>query len=270
MRQSIRALGWAVTISTLLVFTFLASAIYSIFQLVIVDQGIRIGNPQVKLANGNLTMLMPIMINNTGFYDISEFEIATTLKDPNGAIIATNTTRIAEIKKGDLKSRIHVLSLSPKVLFLRMRRFLFNDTEIKMLVSAGFKYAYALGFQISMVNITMPWGAPFHGLTLKSLDIRGFNGTHLFLELNLRFENRFFSDIGGSLHLMIYNEDGELVGEGIGYLYAPSGGFEEPVLFIVTLTDPESFTGKGYADLFLQIPIIEEPIKLGRINYEQY
>jgi len=271
VRQSIRALGWAVTISALLVFAFLASAIYSIFQLAIVDQGIGIGNPEVKLINGNLTMLMPIIINNTGLYDISEFEVTTTLKDSDGVIIATNTTRIAKIRKGDLKSEIHILSLGPKVLFSRMKRLLFNDTEMKMLISTGFKYAYALGFQISIVNITIPWGAPFHGLTLKSLNIRDFNGTHLFLELNLRFENHFFTDIGGALYLLMYNEEGEMIGEGIGYLSVPSGGrFEEPILFIVNLTRVESFTGEGYAELFLQIPIIEEPIKFGRISYEQY
>jgi len=268
VRQSIRALGWVVTISLILVFAFLASAVYSIFQMAILNRGIGIGDLETEFKDGRLTMTMPISINNTGLYEINEFEITTTLKDQNGTLIATNTTRITEIKHGESRSWTHALSLSLNDLFLRMRSLLFNDTEIKLLISVGIKYAYAFGLKVSMANISIPWGAPLHGLSLKELNVRGFNGTHLFLELILDFENRSFLDVGGSLNLKVYNEDGEQIGTGIGLLYVPAGGRpEKPIPVVVTLSHPESFTGRGYAEVSLQPPISNKSITLGRVEY---
>jgi len=268
VRQSIRALGWVVTISTLILFAFLASAVYSIFQIALMNQGIRIGEMQTEFKDGSLKLSMPIAINNTGYYEINDLKITTTLSDRDGTLIATNTTTMTGIKRGDSRSEIHVLSLSFDDIFSKMKQILFNDTEIELLISVGFKYAYALGFQISMANISMPWGAPLYGLSLKELNVRGSNDTHLFLELSLDLENHAFFDVGGPLHLTIYNENGDEIGEGMGLLYVPSGGrLEEPIPVIVALIHPESFTGRGYADVSFQLPITERPIELGRIEY---
>ncbi|HIE19223.1 TPA: hypothetical protein EYP75_05810, partial [Candidatus Bathyarchaeota archaeon] len=62
MRQSIRALGWTVTISTLILFAFLASAVYSIFQIALMDQGIRMGEMRTEFKDGSLKLSMPIEI----------------------------------------------------------------------------------------------------------------------------------------------------------------------------------------------------------------
>jgi len=268
VRQSIRALGWVVTLSTLILFAFLASAVYSIFQIAIMNQGIRMGDLQTEFKNGSLTLSMPITINNTGYYEINELKITTTLEDQDGRLIATNTTTITGIKRGESRSEVHVLSLNFDEVLSEMKHLLFNDTEIKLLISVGFRYAYALGFQLSMSNLSMPWGAPLYGLELKELNVLGSNGTHIFLELILDFENLFFSDIGGPLYLTVYNENGEQIGEGMGLLYVPAGGRpEEPIPVIVALTHPEFFTGRGYADVSFQLPISKQPIELGRIEY---
>ena len=268
MRQSIRALGWVVTLSTLILFAFLASAVYSIFQIAFMNQGIRMGEMQTEFKDGSLKLSMPIAINNTGYYEINEFKITTTLEDKEGTLIATNTTAMTDIKRGDSRSEVHVLSLSFNDIFSKMKYILFNDTEIKLLITVGFKYAYILEFQISMANLSMPWGAPLYGLTLKDLTVRGSNGTHVLLEISLDFENHAFFDIGGPIHLIVYNEDGEQIGEGMGLLYVPSGGRpEEPIPVLVVLTHPESFTGRGYADVSFQLTISEQPIELGRIEY---
>jgi len=268
MRQSVRALGWVVTISTILLFAFLASAIYSILQMVAFNQGISMGDLQTELKDGSLKLSMPITINNTGYYVINELKITTTLKDKNGTIITTNTTTITEIKRGDSRSEVHAMSLRLDDLLSKMKYLLFNDTEIKLLISIGLKYAYALGFQISITNITMPWGAPLYGLNLKEINIRGSNGTHLFLEMILYLENHSFLDAGGVLYLKVYNEKGEQIGEGRGFLYVPPGGRQEdPIPVIIVLTRPESLTEKGYVDVSLQIPTYEHPIELGRIRY---
>jgi len=268
MKQSIRALGWAVTLSTILLFAFLASAVYSIFQMVLLNRNIEMGDLRLELRGGTLKLSMPIIVNNTGFYEINELKIITTLKDQDGRVIVTNTTTMREIKRGDLRSEIHAISLSLDDILLRMKHLLFNDTKIKLLILIGLKYAYALGFQISASNISIPWGAPLYGLNFREINIQSFNGTHIFLEVSLYLENHSFFDIGGNLHLAVYNDKDEQIGEGAGFLYVPSGGrVEDPIPVVIALTHPESFTGKGYVKVSLQIPTYERSLELGRIRY---
>ena len=54
----------------------------------------------------------------------------------------------------------------------------------------------------------------------------------------------------------------------MGFLHVPAGGRpEEPIPVIVALTRPELFTGRGYADVYFQLPIGENLIELGRVEY---
>lgn len=70
MRQSIRALGWTITISMLILFAFLATAVYSVFQTVVMEQGIKFGEFQSHPSNDTFVLSIPITVNNTGYYDI--------------------------------------------------------------------------------------------------------------------------------------------------------------------------------------------------------
>ncbi|MCD6593765.1 hypothetical protein J7L00_06785 [Candidatus Bathyarchaeota archaeon] len=268
MRQSIRALGWTATILAIILFIFLASIFYSILQITILSPGIRMDNLKYEFRDGNVRLSLPILVNNTGYYEIDEFRIATTLKDENGRLIVTNSTLMKNIGRGEFKYGTHTVSLSLADIISKMRAYLFNDTNIKFSILIGFKYASVLEFQVSMVNVSIPWRAPFYGLRLKSLILRGSNGTHLFFDLDMDVENHFVSDIGGLLRLTIYNEKAERVGEGVGLLYLPSGErLKEPIMVVASLTNPEAFTGKGYAEITFQLPVIDELIEFGRVKY---
>ena len=226
------------------------------------------GSLKYEFKDGNVRLSLPILVNNTGYYEIDEFRIATTLKDENGRLIVTNSTLMKNIGRGEFKYGTHMVSLSFADIFSKMRAYLFNDTNIKLSILIGFKYASVLEFQVSMVNVSIPWRAPFYGLRLKSLILRESNGTHLFFDLDMDVENHFVSDIGGLLCLTIYNEKGMRVGEGVGLLYLPSGErLEEPIMVVASLTDPEAFTGKGYAEITFQLPVIDELVEFGRVKY---
>ena len=268
MRQSIRALGWTATILAIILFIFLASIFYSILRITILSPGIRIGNLKYEFKDGNVRLSLPILVNNTGYYKIDEFRIATTLRDKNGRLIVTNSTLMKNIGRGEFKYETHIVSLSLADIFSKMRAYLFNDTNIKLSILIGFKYASVLEFQVSMVNVSIPWRAPFYGLRLKSLILRGSNSTHLFFDLDIDIENHFVSDIGGLLCLTIYNEKAVRVGEGVGLLYLPSGKrLEEPIMVVASLNNPEAFTGKGYAEITFQLPVIDELVEFGRVKY---
>lgn len=226
------------------------------------------GNLKYEFRDGNVRLSLPMLVNNTGYYEIDEFRIATTLKDENGRLIVTNSTLMKNIGRGEFKYGTHTVSLSLAEIISKMRAYLFNDTNIKLSILIGFKYASVLEFQVSMVNVSIPWRAPFYGLRLKSLILRESNGTHLFFDLDMDVENHFVSDIGGLLRLTIYNEKAVRVGEGVGLLYLPSGErLEEPIMVVASLTNPEAFTGKGYAEITFQLPVIDELIEFGRVKY---
>ncbi|MEM2111389.1 MAG: hypothetical protein QXX08_05875, partial [Candidatus Bathyarchaeia archaeon] len=100
MRQSIKALGWAITISTIVLFAFLVTAVYSMYQTVLTDRGLRFGEFQSYVSDNALIFSMPVAINNSGFYDITEFEIESILRDLNGTTLSSNGFYIQEIKTG--------------------------------------------------------------------------------------------------------------------------------------------------------------------------
>ena len=81
MRQSIRALGWTIAISMLILFAFLATAFYSVYTTIATGEGIGLGGLQTGFQNDEVVFSMPININNTGYYDMTEFTIASEFKD---------------------------------------------------------------------------------------------------------------------------------------------------------------------------------------------
>ncbi|MCW4020100.1 MAG: hypothetical protein NWF14_02570 [Candidatus Bathyarchaeota archaeon] len=268
MRQSIRALGWTVTISTLILVVFLGTAFFSLFQTVLMAEGIGFGEFQMDFTEDGLVVSVPIAVNNTGFYDISDFEIVTGLSDANGTTIVARTTVIDEIKRGDAESRTHNLTLSFMDILTNMTYLLFQDTEFNMTFSMGLRYAYTLGFQISMANMSMPWGAPLNGLEFTGTELPIFNGTHLLIEIGVEVENNSFLDASGVLRLEVYNETGGRVGSGMGLFYLPAGSnLFDPIQTLTEITTPADYTGEGYIQVSLEIPMIDQLIELGRVDY---
>ena len=268
MRQSIRALGWTITISMLLLFAFLATVVYSVFQTVVMEQGIKVGEFQSRFSNNTIVLSIPITVNNTGYYDMTDFNITTMLSDINGTTIITNSTLIEKIEKGSAESRSHNLSLTLTNILSNMTYLLFDDTEFKIDFSVGFRCAYAVSLQLDVMNTSMPWGAPLHGLTLPGVRLSGFNGTHLTLEVSLEFENRSFFDIAGNLNLRVYNESGGYIGSGKGTVNVSShSGFSGTLLIPIEIENPLNYTGKGHAEVYFELPIVAYTFELGGFSY---
>jgi len=268
MRQSIRALGWAITLSTLILFLFLATAFFSLFQTIMMGQGIGFGGFQTSFSNNRLILSVPITVNNTGYYDINDFKLTTALKAYDGTTLLTNSTVIEEIKRGSAETRQHSLSMNLTDILSDMTYLLFNDTEFKIDFSVGFRYAHALSFQLAMMNTSMHWGAPLYGLNLTEVSSPSFNGTHLSTDLNLQLENHSFLDMFMNLSLKIYNEKGKYVGSGKELIHVPPGSrLNEPIKIVIETENPDDFTGRGYVEVYLELPMIDYSFELGRIDY---
>ena len=267
MRQSARALGITVTISMLILFAFLATAVYSVFQTALLEQGIKFGEIQPHFSNNMLILSVPVSVNNTGYYDMTDFNITTTLGAPNGSILTRSSTVIADIKKGAAQQRLHNLSLSLADL-LSNRYLLFNDSELKIDVSMGFRYAYAIGLQLAIKNISMPWGAPLYGLTLRGVQISSFNMTHLTLDVFLEAENHSFFDIAGNLNLKVYNETGGYIGSGRKTVNIPSNTrLSNPTTIAITIENPLNYSGRGYVEINFELTPYHYILDLGMISY---
>lgn len=267
MRQSIRALGWAITISMLLLFTFLVTSVYSLVQTILMNQGISLSNePQVSFSNGTLTLSFTLSVNNTGYYDISDLNVTTVLMDSKGMIISENSTFIDRITKGLATTKQHCLSINLVDILSNVTN-LTRDTEFKMEISVGLKYAEALTFQLAMTNISYPWGAPVHNFSLNITDPPKSNGTHLLLKTLVEFENHAFFDISGIIHLDIYNSDGGYVGSGNKTVHVEAAhgysSLEDIVIYPVNLSN---FTSSGYVVVSFEIPMFGK-FEMGRIDY---
>lgn len=269
MRQSIRALGWTITISMLILFAFLATAAYSLFQTVVMEQGIRFGDFQSRPSDDTFVLSIPITVNNTGYYDMTNFNITTVLKDFNGTTLLANSTLIDKIERGSSESRVHNLSLSLVDMLSNMTYLLFNDTEFKIDLSVGFGYAYALSFHLSVMNTSMHWKAPLN-FTVTEVTPSGFNGTHLTLDVFLELENHTSLDIVGNLYLKIYNEAGGYIGSGvgIGIVNVPSHSeFSGLSTIVIEIDSPLNYTGKGYIEVYFELPMVDYTLELGRFSY---
>ena len=268
MRQSIRALGWTVTISTIILFLFLVTAFYSAVQT-IMTQGITISGFQTRFSDGSLILSVPITVNNTGYYDITDFTVKTILTDANGTVLVEESTVMPEVRRGETASTTHNLTMNVLQILSNMTHLLFHDSSFNMTLAIRFRYAHAFSFQVAMKNMSMPWGAPLKDLTVKNVTLTGFNGTFLYMKIALELKNNAFFDIGGILRLKVYDETGKLLGSGTGPVHVPHGGsLTEPVEAMIEIEDPLSFTGKGYVEVSLELPMMDQTFDLGRIEYE--
>jgi hypothetical protein len=154
MRQSIRVLGWTITIASLLTFAFLGFSIYSLFQLVM-DQGITPGESSVDISNGDYVISLPFIVNNTSHFDITKLDITTVIKDPKGDVISQSTTSSGTIPSGSSTNISHYISID----LSKMIEKNLTDGIIFMDTTLGLRYANIIEFSVTMANVSIPWDA---------------------------------------------------------------------------------------------------------------
>lgn len=269
MRQSIRALGWTITIVTLLISAFLVSSVYSLMQMMAVDQGIRFIDFRYEVSNGTFVLSLVLSVNNTSYFDISELNVISVLRDFKEATISEATTSFGKIASGSEATGRHNLTISIEdILDENLTYLLFQDGDLNIDTSVGLGYANVLGFQITMSNMsTLSWGAPLHGFTLERPQA-SFNGTHLLIDIFLEVENHSFFDMIGNLHLKVYNETGGYIGSGRGAINIPHGSrLSGPIEVAIEIDNPSYYTGKGNLEVYFEPSIFDYRLELARLSY---
>jgi len=154
MRQSIRVLGWTITIASLLTFAFLGFSVYSLFQLVM-GQGIAPGESSVSISNGDYVISLPFLVNNTSYFDITKLDITTIIKDPEGGVISQSTTSSGIIPSGSSANVSHYISIDINNIVEKN----LTDATILMDTIMGLRYANIIEFSVTMANVSIPWDA---------------------------------------------------------------------------------------------------------------
>lgn len=211
---------------------------------------------------------MPISINNTSYFDITQIQLSSTLNNYYGQELSTATQLIETIEMGTNIHIAHNLSLNVPMLLSSATVLLFEDTEFTVDVLVDFKYASALGFQIGLVNMSVPWGAPLYGLNFSGIGLFQFNGTHLVTNCTVEFENHSFLDVNGTVQLTAYNHLDEYLGVGIHEFNVASHSQLDASFEVALLMEyPFAYSGNGTIKITLDLDFLDYPHNLGSITY---
>lgn len=245
MRYAVRALGWATKIVWILMVFFAATSVYSALN---VKMGF--GQPQVFLSSGFIIISVPLFVNNTGLYDLSELNMTVAVTDYNESFASTSTTFVPLIPRGSSIETAHNVSMSLDDTTSKLLDYLFNDTVFNLDLSLKLNFARAIPFQVS-TNMTMPWGAPLYNFSIGQISYNFLNLTHQEAIIPISFENHspYFS-VDGFMRFEIYNDNGELLGFSVSDLNVPShSGYDGQV---ETIVDVSKVTGSGEVHFYFE------------------
>ncbi|MFQ6094925.1 MAG: hypothetical protein ACE5NN_02165 [Candidatus Bathyarchaeia archaeon] len=262
MRQSIRALGWTITIVTLLTFIFLGFSLYSLVQLVMA-QGITAGDWGLNVSNGNYVISIPFSVNNTSYFDITELGVTTIVKDLEGEVISYNTTSFGSIPRRSLANRSHNIIISiDKMMEKNLTYILFTDCEIYMDTVISLRYANVIGFNVSMMNVSIPLRAPVD-LSIGEPD---FQLEEFLIEVPFTLTNQSPISIEGAVSVSIYNQDGTLLGSGSQTISVRSEStYSGRIEIRLTPESLRHYKGSGYLEIRFENPMFS--FKWPRVPY---
>ena len=231
MRYAVRALGWATIIFWIFIIAFSTTAVYSAMN---VRMGF--GEPQIFLSNEFMVISIPLFINNTGFYDLSELNITANAMDYNGSLALTSTTFVPLIPRGSSVETTHNLSVSLEDIASWVRTYFFNDTIFNVDLSMKLNFAHAVPFQVSM-NKAIPWGAPLYNFSIGQPSYDYYNVTHQRVIIPLSFENHSpYFGVDGVMRVEMCNASGGVIAYGTLSLDVPSySTYEDQVELIVDI-----------------------------------
>ena len=166
MRHTIRALSWAIII--LWVITLLLPITVALSLLKLLEQNaIGFGEQTVSFSNGTFYLSTPFYINNTGDYDLSDMNV-TILVGSGNKTLSTFTTPLLNVTAGTMLNSSYDISFTLEEIAAKSTELLTEDMDLNLSMSASFRIAYVIALGLS-TTMTMPWGAPFHNLTVSEV-----------------------------------------------------------------------------------------------------
>ena len=245
MRYAVRALGWATKILWILIIVFSATAVYSAMNI-----RMSFGQPQAYPSSGFVVISVPLFVNNSGFYDLTELNMTVDVIDYNGSLLSASSTFVASIPRNSGVDTAHNVSMNLDDATSQLQFYLFNDAVFNIDMSLKVKFASAVPFQVSM-NTTIPWGAPLYNFSVGQVSFNYLNLTHQEVIISVSFENHSpYFGVDGFMRVEIYNDNDELLGFTVSGLNVPShSSYDGQVEMIV---DASKITGSGEVRFYFE------------------
>jgi hypothetical protein len=179
------------------------------------------GQPSTSASGDTLTLTLPFYISNGGFYDISNINLTTVVKDVHDLLISDSSTFVRLIPHGNNVSVTHNIPINiSKLTSMDLAYLLFNDSVLDADASLKLNYAAAVPFQIS-TTLTIPWGAPVSALTIGGISASPYNATHFIASVPINFENHSFFTLDGTIRLELVDELNNVLDSGISNINVP-------------------------------------------------
>lgn len=206
MRQTIRALTWAIAILWIITLILPMTIGLSLLQLA-ESKSIGFRDPVFTYSNGIFYLSAPFYINNTGFYDLSDINITINVGDKSKTV-ARFSQIFPTINAGSMLNESYDVAIGLAELLSNDEELLTNDTTLNLNMHLFFRVAYLIGFG-GQANATASWGAPFYNLTVLSSP---YNYTFQKISFTLSFVNHAYFPVDGMMALEIRNSRNELLG----------------------------------------------------------
>jgi len=236
VRQTIRALGWAIRILWIIALLLPLTVGISLWSISN-PKSIGFQEPVVSFSNKTFSFFVPFHINYTGLYDLIDIGMTVFVRKGN-KIIAPSPFSIPlpNIPAGQLSNLNYSISFNLTEMAEKNRELLTEDTGLNLTVSLRFRIAYVIAFEVS-TNVMWWWGAPFYNLTVSEAR---YNVTSQTFSGLVDFENHAQFTTNGTMLFEIYNNQSELIGSGEKFLSVASGeSFHE---FFESTIDPSKVT----------------------------
>jgi hypothetical protein len=239
MKQAIKALNIAVKLLWGIVLVFTVTSAYSLANF-----KISFGEPKTSISEGSVSLITPLFINNTGFYEITNLNITTTVKTHQNYTLSKSTTTILRIAPNQFIQKAHNITLDFRNPDTELQSLAFNDSLLDLNAIVGLKFANVIPVLLT-INATMQWGAPLNNVSIGEITLDPIAEK---LIIPLYFENHAFFDVNGIMRLEAYNDHSEQIGNTDLIVVVPSGHNLEDLIEIVL--DPAKFTSEGQIRVF--------------------
>jgi len=122
-------------------------------------QGISFDEPQSESYEEGIQLSTPFIVNNTGYFPISNVILSINISDYKGTRITGSETFMPYVPEGCVNREPQILHISMiDISSDELSHLILQDSQLKADVAIRFTYAYLISFKIQPSNMSFPWG----------------------------------------------------------------------------------------------------------------
>ena len=259
MKPTIRVLGLATLFLGIFFTAFLVSVVYSAM-----NYRMSLGEPAFFSHDNIVGISIPVIVNNTGYHDVTNLNFATLVLMSNGEIVTQASTFVPLIKHGQSIVAYHNVSININELISGNSKLLFEDANFTLRHLFSLNFGKVIPFSL-VTNESLPWGAPFYNFSIGEISPSTSSTDPARVSVPISFENHStFFNVTGTLRIALFNDRGELFGERVTNLDVATNSAYNSIVEIIG--GIARFTRKGQLHVYFETSMFSYGPLV--INYE--